>query len=30
MIKNTLSDSDAFFNDNVKIAYFTLLSNRLC
>ena len=28
--KNTLSDSGAFFDDDVKIAYFTLLSDRLC
>ena len=30
MTKNTLSDSSTFFNDDVKIAYFTLLSDRLC
>ena len=29
MTKNTLSDSGAFFDDNIKIAYFTSLSNRL-
>ena len=27
--KNTLSDLDTFFDDDVKIAYFTSLSNRL-
>ena len=30
MIKKTLSDSDAFFNDVIKIAYFTSLSDKLC
>ena len=30
MAKNTLSDSGAFFDDDVKIAYFTSLSDRLC
>ena len=30
MIKNTLSDSDTFFSDDVKIACFTSLSDRLC
>ena len=29
MIKNTLSDSDTFFSDDVKIAYFTSLSDKL-
>ena len=29
MTKDTLSDSDAFFNNDVKIAYFTSLSDRL-
>ena len=28
--KNTLSDSGTFFNDDVKIACFTSLSDRLC
>ena len=28
--KNTSSDSDTFFDDDIKIAYFTSLSNRLC
>ena len=30
MAKDTLSGSGAFFDDNVKIAYFTSLSDRLC
>ena len=30
MAKDTLSDSGAFFNDDIKIAYFTSLSDRLC
>ena len=30
MTKNTLSDSGAFFNDDVKIAYFTSLPDKLC
>ena len=29
MTKDTLSDSDAFFDDDVKIAYFTSLSDKL-
>ena len=30
MAKDTLSDSGAFFGDDVKIACFTSLSDRLC
>ena len=30
MAKDILSGSDAFFDDDVKIAYFTSLSDRLC
>ena len=29
MTKDTLSDPGAFFDDDVKIAYFTSLSDRL-
>ena len=30
MTKNTLSDPGAFFDNDIKIAYFTSLSDRLC